>query len=99
MAYSVNRQPLLRDISDSEFEDEIENEIEDTRTAVPDSEPFIKTLIPQDRYRLYTSYSHKQQQKNRVDKSEQFQNLKCENLFVYFPYFIVSKYYMQISYC
>lgn len=48
MAYSINKQPLLKGISDSEFEDDIETEIEDPNISTQDEEPFIKPHEPAD---------------------------------------------------
>lgn len=52
MAYSINRQPLLKGISDSEFEDDIETEIEDPNNSKQDEEPFIKPHEPADTFQF-----------------------------------------------
>ncbi|XP_033225226.1 equilibrative nucleoside transporter 1 [Belonocnema kinseyi] len=52
MSYSINRQPLLRGISDSEFEDDIETEIEEPSISKQDEEPFIKPHEPTDRFQF-----------------------------------------------
>ena len=50
MAYSINRQPLLKRISDSELEEDQETEIDDPRISNQDEEPFIKIYEPADKY-------------------------------------------------
>lgn len=42
MAYSINRRPLLAGDSDSEFEEDVETEIDDGSVLVPDQKPFLK---------------------------------------------------------
>lgn len=46
MAYSINRRPLLGG-SDSEFEDDIETEIDDASVSVPDQKHLLP--LPRDR--------------------------------------------------
>ncbi|XP_050450568.1 equilibrative nucleoside transporter 1 [Cataglyphis hispanica] len=48
--YSINRRPLLGGASDSEFEDDLETEIEDSNIAIPDEKPFLKPYEPHDKY-------------------------------------------------
>ncbi|XP_043492164.1 equilibrative nucleoside transporter 3 [Polistes fuscatus] len=50
MSYSINRRPLLGSVSDSEFEDDLETEIDDPNISVPDEKPFLKQEEPLDRY-------------------------------------------------
>lgn len=50
MAYSINRQPLLKGTSDSEFEDDVETDVDDSSTVVPDEKPFLKVYEPYDKY-------------------------------------------------
>ncbi|XP_053978971.1 equilibrative nucleoside transporter 3 [Hylaeus anthracinus] len=52
MSYSINRQPLLGGASDSEFEDDLETEVDDPNISVPDEKPFFKQYEPCDRYNL-----------------------------------------------
>ncbi|XP_043262461.1 equilibrative nucleoside transporter 3 [Colletes gigas] len=52
MSYSINRQPLLKGASDSEFEDDLETEGDDPNISVPDEEPFFKQFEPCDKYNL-----------------------------------------------
>ncbi|XP_015117621.1 equilibrative nucleoside transporter 2 isoform X1 [Diachasma alloeum] len=49
MAYSINRRPLLGG-SDSEFEDDIETEMDDASVSVPDQKHLLP--LPRDRYNL-----------------------------------------------
>ncbi|XP_063975282.1 equilibrative nucleoside transporter 2 [Diachasmimorpha longicaudata] len=49
MAYSINRRPLLGG-SDSEFEDDIETEMDDASVSVPDQNHLLP--LPRDRYNL-----------------------------------------------
>lgn len=50
MSYSINRRPLLGGASDSEFEDDLETEIDDPNIVIPDEKPFLKSYEPQDKY-------------------------------------------------
>lgn len=50
MAYSINRRPLLEGVSDSEFEDDLEVEGDETNVVIPDKKPFLKQEEPRDRY-------------------------------------------------
>lgn len=52
MAYSINRRPLLGGASDSEFEDDLETEIDDPNVVIPDEKPFLKSYDPYDKYNL-----------------------------------------------
>ncbi|KOX72970.1 Equilibrative nucleoside transporter 3 [Melipona quadrifasciata] len=52
MSYSINRRPLLERISDSEFEDDLETEVDDPNISVPDEKPFLKQYEPSDKYNL-----------------------------------------------
>ncbi|XP_076297363.1 equilibrative nucleoside transporter 1 [Lasioglossum baleicum] len=52
MSYSINRRPLLGGASDSEFEDDLETEVDDPTVSVPDEKPFLKQHEPRDRYNL-----------------------------------------------
>ncbi|XP_024946180.1 equilibrative nucleoside transporter 3 isoform X2 [Cephus cinctus] len=51
MAYSINRRPLLGGASDSEFEDELETEVDDPNVNIPDEKPFLKHE-PRDKYHI-----------------------------------------------
>lgn len=48
--YSINRRPLLGGASDSEFEDDLETEVDDPSVSVPDEKPFLKSYEPHDKY-------------------------------------------------
>ncbi|XP_011253886.2 equilibrative nucleoside transporter 1 isoform X2 [Camponotus floridanus] len=48
--YSINRRPLLGGASDSEFEDDIETEVDDSNISIPDEKPFLKSYEPHDKY-------------------------------------------------
>lgn len=48
--YSINRRPLLGGASDSEFEDDVETEVDDSNIAIPDEKPFLKSYEPHDKY-------------------------------------------------
>ncbi|XP_076227200.1 equilibrative nucleoside transporter 1 isoform X2 [Nomia melanderi] len=50
--YSINRRPLLGGASDSEFEDDLETEVDDPHISAPDEKPFLKQLEPRDKYNL-----------------------------------------------
>jgi len=50
MSYSINRRPLLGGASDSEFEDDLETEIDDPNIVIPDEKPFLKPYEPYDKY-------------------------------------------------
>lgn len=50
MSYSINRRPLLGSVTDSEFEDDLETEVDDHNVAIPDEKPFFKPYEPHDRY-------------------------------------------------
>jgi len=50
MSYSINRRPLLGGVSDSEFEDDLEIEIDDSNIAIHDEKPFLKSYEPRDKY-------------------------------------------------
>ncbi|XP_020285333.1 equilibrative nucleoside transporter 1 [Pseudomyrmex gracilis] len=52
MAYSINRRPLLGGASDSEFEDDLETEVDEHNVSVPDKEPFLKSFEPHDKYNI-----------------------------------------------
>ncbi|OAD61279.1 Equilibrative nucleoside transporter 3 [Eufriesea mexicana] len=52
MSYSINRRPLLKGASDSEFEDDLETEADDPNISVPDAKPFLKQYEPCDKYNL-----------------------------------------------
>ncbi|CAL7934532.1 unnamed protein product [Xylocopa violacea] len=52
MAYSINRRPLLGGASDSEFEDDLETEVDDPNVSVPDERPFLQQYVPFDKYNL-----------------------------------------------
>ncbi|XP_012217468.1 equilibrative nucleoside transporter 1 isoform X2 [Linepithema humile] len=52
MSYSINRRPLLGGASDSEFEDDLETEIDDPNIVIPDEKPFLKPHEPHDKYNL-----------------------------------------------
>ena len=52
MSYSINRRPLLGGASDSEFEDDLETEVDDPSISVPDEKPFFKQYEPRDKYKL-----------------------------------------------
>ncbi|KZC09006.1 PREDICTED: equilibrative nucleoside transporter 3 [Dufourea novaeangliae] len=52
MSYSINRRPLLGGASDSEFEDDLETEVDDPSVSVPDEKPFLKQYEPRDKYNL-----------------------------------------------
>ncbi|XP_012142098.1 equilibrative nucleoside transporter 1 [Megachile rotundata] len=49
--YPINKRPLLGG-SDSEFEDDLETEIDDPNISVPDEKPFLKQHEPSDRYNI-----------------------------------------------
>lgn len=55
MSYSINRRPLLGGTSDSEFEDDLETEIDDPNVVIPDEKPFLKPYEPHDKYAPMTS--------------------------------------------
>lgn len=46
--YPINKRPLLGG-SDSEFEDDLETEVDDPSISVPDEKPFLKQYEPSDR--------------------------------------------------
>lgn len=46
--YSINRRPLLGGASDSEFEDDLETEVDDLNITIPDEKPFLKPYEPND---------------------------------------------------
>lgn len=48
--YSINRRPLLGGASDSEFEDDLETEVDDLNITIPDEKPFLKPYEPNDKY-------------------------------------------------
>lgn len=48
--YSINRRPLLGGASDSEFEDDVETEVDDSTIPIPDEKPFLKSYEPHDKY-------------------------------------------------
>ncbi|XP_072756541.1 equilibrative nucleoside transporter 1 [Anoplolepis gracilipes] len=48
--YSINRRPLLGGASDSEFEDDLETEVDDSNITIPDEKPFLKPYEPHDKY-------------------------------------------------
>ncbi|XP_012531984.1 equilibrative nucleoside transporter 1 [Monomorium pharaonis] len=50
--YSINRKPLLGSVTDSEFEDDLETEVEDPSVTIPDEKPFFKPYEPHDKYNL-----------------------------------------------
>ncbi|KAK2583117.1 hypothetical protein KPH14_009143 [Odynerus spinipes] len=50
MAYSINRRPLLGGVSDSEFEDDLETEVDEPNIVIPDEKPFLKQEEPHDKY-------------------------------------------------
>lgn len=50
MSYSINRRPLLGGASDSEFEDDLETEVDDPSVTIPDEKPFLKPYEPYDKY-------------------------------------------------
>ncbi|XP_011865031.1 PREDICTED: equilibrative nucleoside transporter 1 isoform X2 [Vollenhovia emeryi] len=52
MSYSINRRPLLGGASDSEFEDDLETEVDDPSVTSPDEKPFFKPHDPHDKYNL-----------------------------------------------
>ncbi|EZA57319.1 equilibrative nucleoside transporter 1 isoform X2 [Ooceraea biroi] len=52
MSYSINRRPLLGGASDSEFEDDVETEVDDPNVAIHDEKPFLKSYEPHDKYNL-----------------------------------------------
>lgn len=52
MAYSINRRPLLWGTSDSEFEGDLETEVDDPNTSISDEKPFLKPHEPRDKYVL-----------------------------------------------
>ncbi|KYN12744.1 PREDICTED: equilibrative nucleoside transporter 1 [Trachymyrmex cornetzi] len=52
MAYSINRRPLLGGATDSEFEDDVETEVDDPSITIPDEKPFFKPYEPHDKYNL-----------------------------------------------
>lgn len=52
MSYSINRRPLLGGASDSEFEDDLETEVDDPSVTIPDEKPFLKPYEPYDKYNL-----------------------------------------------
>ncbi|XP_029032918.1 equilibrative nucleoside transporter 1 [Osmia bicornis bicornis] len=49
--YPINKRPLLGG-SDSEFEDDLETEVDDPSISVPDEKPFLKQYEPSDRYNI-----------------------------------------------
>ena len=53
MSYSINRRPLLGGASDSEFEDDLETEVDDPSVSVPDEKPFFKQYEPRDKYWIF----------------------------------------------
>lgn len=53
MSYSINRRPLLWGTSDSEFEGDLETEVDDPHTVISDEKPFLKPYEPHDKYMLY----------------------------------------------
>ncbi|KAG7213809.1 hypothetical protein KM043_003025 [Ampulex compressa] len=52
MSRSINRRPLLGGASDSEFEDDLETEVDDTGICASDEKPFLKHHGPHDKYNL-----------------------------------------------
>jgi len=50
MSYSINRRPLLGGATDSEFEDDLETEVDDPNITIPDEKPFFKPYEPHDKY-------------------------------------------------
>ncbi|XP_032665983.1 equilibrative nucleoside transporter 3 isoform X1 [Odontomachus brunneus] len=52
MSYSINRRPLLWGTSDSEFEGDLETEVDDPHTVISDEKPFLKPYEPHDKYNL-----------------------------------------------
>lgn len=52
MSYSINRRPLLWATSDSEFEGDLETEVDDPTTSISDEKPFFKPYEPHDKYVL-----------------------------------------------
>ncbi|KYN08115.1 PREDICTED: equilibrative nucleoside transporter 1 [Cyphomyrmex costatus] len=52
MSYSINRRPLLGGTDDSEFEDDLETEVDDPNIIIPDEKPFLKPYEPHDKYNL-----------------------------------------------
>lgn len=50
MSYSINRRPLLWGTSDSEFEGDLETEVDDPHTVISDEKPFLKPYEPHDKY-------------------------------------------------
>lgn len=49
MDYSINTKPLLN-ITDSEFEDDLGTDLENSIVNVPDGKPFFKPHEPRDKY-------------------------------------------------
>lgn len=54
--YSINRRPLLGGASDSEFEDDLETEVDDSNIPIPDEKPFLKPYEPHDKYVLFSQF-------------------------------------------
>lgn len=54
--YSINRRPLLGGASDSEFEDDLETEVDDSNIPIPDEKPFLKSYEPHDKYVLSSQF-------------------------------------------
>ncbi|XP_077276238.1 equilibrative nucleoside transporter 1 isoform X2 [Temnothorax americanus] len=52
MSYSINRRPLLGGTSDSEFEDDLETEVDDPNVTIPDEKPLLKPYEPHDKYNI-----------------------------------------------
>lgn len=50
MSYSINRRPLLGSVTDSEFEDDLETEVDDPSITIPDEKQFFKSYEPHDKY-------------------------------------------------
>jgi len=50
MSYAINRRPLLGGATDSEFEDDLETEVDDPSITIPDEKPFFKPYEPHDKY-------------------------------------------------
>ncbi|KAL0112225.1 hypothetical protein PUN28_011944 [Cardiocondyla obscurior] len=52
MSYFINQKPLLGSASDSEIEDDLETEVDDSSVIIPDKKPFLKPCEPHDKYNI-----------------------------------------------
>lgn len=50
MSYAINTRPLLGGTSDSEFEEDLETEVEDPNIVIHDEKPFLRSYQAHDKY-------------------------------------------------